>query len=48
MVHLGRRSVRELEYCYNGIAWVIVWDPDKVSDIGERSILGVEVVSYRF
>ena len=28
------------EYHYNGIVWVIVWDPNKASAIGEWSICG--------
>ena len=27
----------ELEYHYNGIVWVIIWEPNKVIDIGKRS-----------
>ena len=38
MVHLGR--FRELEYHYNGIVRVIVWDSNKAIDIGEWSIPG--------
>ena len=34
MVHLARWSVRELEYCYSGIAWAIGWDLIKAIDIG--------------
>ena len=30
----------ELEYCFNCIVWVIVWDPNKAIDIGEWSISG--------
>ena len=29
-----------LEYHYNGIAWVIIWDPNIVIVIGEWSICG--------
>ena len=25
----------ELEHCYNGIVWVIAWEPNKTIDIGE-------------
>ena len=36
LLGLGR-----LEYHYNGIIiWAIIWDPNKVSDIGEWSICG--------
>ena len=30
----------ELGYGYNGIVWVILWDPNKTIDIGEWSICG--------
>ena len=31
---------RELKYCYNGIAWAVVWDPNKAIDIVEWLICG--------
>ena len=30
----------ELEYCDNGILWAIVWDPNKVINIGEWVMCG--------
>ena len=33
-------QLREFEYCYNGIIWAIVWDPNKVMDIRELSMGG--------
>ena len=36
----GGGRFRELEYHYNGIVWVIVWDPNKAIGIGEFSICG--------
>ena len=32
--------LRELEYCYNGIAWAIIWDPNKTINIEEWWICG--------
>ena len=40
----GGVRFKELECHYNWIAWAIIWDPNKASDIGEWSI-SVEVVS---
>ena len=31
----------ELEYQYNGMAWAVIWDPNKTIDIGKWSICGV-------
>ena len=30
----------DLEYCQNGIAWAIIWDPNKAIDIREWAICG--------
>ena len=30
----GGGRFKVLEYYYNGIVWVIVWDPNKAIDIG--------------
>ena len=35
MVHLGGGWLREFEYCYNGIVWLFVWDPNKAIGIRE-------------
>ena len=40
MVHLGRWSILGYGYCYHSIVWVVVWDSNKVIDIGEWSICG--------
>ena len=31
----GGGRFRDLEYCYNGIVWVIAWDPNKSINIRE-------------
>ena len=36
----GGGRFRQLEYCYNGIIWSIVWGPNKAIDIGAWSICG--------
>ena len=36
---------RELEYHYNGIAWAIVWDPNKEINIGSGH-WHIELVGY--
>ena len=37
---VGGGWFRELEYCYSCIAWAIIWDPNKVIDIGEWWMCG--------
>ena len=36
----GSGRFMELDYCYNGIVWVIIWDPNQATDIGEWAICG--------
>ena len=36
----GGGRFREFEYNYNGIEWVMVWNPNKVIDIGHCLICG--------
>ena len=39
---------RQLEYSYNGIGWVILWDPKKATHIGKLSTRGGGSVRERF
>ena len=34
----ANKPFRKFEYHYSGIVWAILWDPNKVFDIGEWSI----------
>ena len=30
----------ELEYCYNGIVWTVIWDPNKAINIEKWLVCG--------